>query len=67
MQKVRNDELLTEDEADVLTRQLNSHEMYFNEDNLRKAYRDRDLTKGIVDFIKVALGKIGIKTREQVF
>jgi len=66
MQKVRNDELLTEDEADVLTRQLNSHEMYFNEDNLRKAYRDRDLTKGIVDFIKVALGKIGIKTREQV-
>jgi type I restriction enzyme, R subunit len=66
IQKVKSDQLLTEDEADTLTQQLNSHELYFNEDNLRKAYRDRNFTHSLVDFVKVALGKIRIKSREQI-
>ncbi|MBD2028305.1 type I restriction endonuclease subunit R, partial [Leptolyngbya sp. FACHB-711] len=66
LQKIQNNELLTEEEEEELTRHLNSHQLYFNQENLRKAYRDRDLTKSLVDFIKVALGTAQVKTRDQV-
>ncbi|MBD2107045.1 type I restriction endonuclease subunit R [Nodosilinea sp. FACHB-13] len=66
LQKIRNNELLTEAEEEQLTSHLNSYQLYFNQENLRKAYRDRDLTKSLVDFIKVALGTAKVKTRDQV-
>jgi len=66
LQKIRNNELLTEAEEEQLTNHLNSYQLYFNQENLRKAYRDRDLTKSLVDFIKVALGTAKVKTRDQV-
>lgn len=66
LQKICNNELLTEEEEEQLTRHLNTHDFYFNQENLRKAYRDRDLTKSLVDFIKVALGTAKVKTRDQV-
>ena len=66
LQKIRHNELLTEEEEVELTHQLNSHQLYFNQENLRKAYRDRDLSKSLVDFIKVALGTATVKTRDQL-
>lgn len=66
LQKIRNNELLTEEEEAELTRQLNDHQLYFNQENLRRAYRDRDLSKSLVDFIKVALGTAQVKTRDQI-
>ncbi len=37
--------------------------MYFNEDNLRRAYRQPG--GNLVDFIKAALGRLQIKSREE--
>ena len=39
IQKVRRGDSLTEDEEKALSERLNKPEMYFNEDNLRRAYR----------------------------
>jgi len=63
LQKLRRDEFLTESEQEQLVRRLNSPEMYFNEDNLRRAYRRPD--RSLVDFIRLALGTLRIKPREE--
>lgn len=54
---------LTENEEEELARKLNSPRHYFNEDNLRRAYKDPG--GNLVDFIRAALGKIKVKSREE--
>jgi len=63
IQKVRRGELLTEDEEKALAGRLNRPEMYFNEENLRRAYRQPG--GNLIDFIKAALGSLKIKPREE--
>ena len=63
IQKVRRGELLAEDEERQLTERLNKPEMYFNEENLRRAYRQPG--GNLVDFIKAALGELTMKSREE--
>ena len=63
LRKIRDDEPLAPDEEDELARRLNQPERYFNEDNLRRAYRDPGGT--LVDFIRAALGKLQIRSREE--
>lgn len=63
IQKVRQGELLTEDEEKALAERLNRPEMYFNEENLRRAYRQPG--GNLIDFIKAALGSLRIKPREE--
>lgn len=63
IQKIRRGELLTEDEERVLSERLNRPEMYFNEENLRRAYRQPG--GNLIDFIKAALGSLKIKPREE--
>ena len=63
LRKVRDDEALAPEEEDELARRLNRPEHYFNEENLRRAY----LNPGgnLIDFIRAALGKLRIKSREE--
>lgn len=53
----------TEVEEAQLIRCLNAPRYYFNEDNLRRAYRDRD--GNLIDFIRAALSTLKIKGREK--
>ena len=61
--KVRDEEPLEPDEEEELARRLNRPEHYFNEDNLRRAYRDPG--GNFVDFIRAALGRLRIKSRDE--
>lgn len=63
LQKIRDGQGLTEQEEDKLAAALNSPKWYFNEDNLRRAYRQPSGT--LVDFIRAALGKLKLKSREE--
>ena len=63
IRKMRDGEPLTEDEEADLARKLNQPDLYFNEDNLRRAYRDPGGT--LVDFIRAALGMLHIKGRDE--
>lgn len=63
IQKIRGGDLLTEDEEKALADRLNKPEMYFNEENLRRAYRQPG--GNLIDFIKAALGSLTIKPREE--
>lgn len=63
LQKIRDGQWLTEQEEDKLAAALNSPKWYFNEDNLRRAYRQPSGT--LVDFIRAALGKLKLKSREE--
>ncbi len=63
LQKVREGESLTEEEEQQLADRLNKPEMYFNEENLRRAYRQPG--GNLIDFIKAALGTFKIKSREE--
>ena len=54
---------LTQDEESQLATRLNQPKMYFNEDNLRRAYRNPAGT--LIDFIRHALGSIRIKSLEE--
>ena len=63
LRKVRDDEPLTPAEEDELARRLNQPDRFFNEENLRRAYREPGGT--LVDFIRAALGKLRIKSREE--
>ncbi len=63
LSKIRADQPLTEIEEQVLARRLNQPDMYFNEDNLRRAYRRPNGT--MIDFIKAALGTVKLKSREE--
>lgn len=63
IQKVKRDELLTEEEEQKLSKRLNQPDMYFNEENLRRAYRKPG--GNLIDFIKAALGSLHIKPRDE--
>ena len=63
LRKVRDEEPLEPHEEEELARHLNRPERYFNEDNLRRAYRDPG--GSLVDFIRAALGRLHIKSREE--
>jgi type I restriction enzyme R subunit len=63
LQKVRDGEPLTSEEETELAERLNNPKHYFNEENLRRAYRRPGGT--LIDFVKAALGKLKLKSREQ--
>lgn len=64
LRKVRDGVALTLDEEQTLADKLNRPENYFNEENLRRAYRNPGGT--LIDFIKHALGTAKVKSREEV-
>lgn len=61
--KVKAGDSLTEEEEAQLAQRLNQPQRYFNEDNLRRAYRNPG--GNMVDFIRAALGMLKIKSREE--
>ncbi len=61
--KVKAGEALSEQEEVDLAQRLNQPQRYFNEDNLRRAYRNPG--GNLVDFIRAALGMLKIKSREE--
>ncbi|GIW56527.1 MAG: hypothetical protein KatS3mg082_2931 [Nitrospiraceae bacterium] len=63
LRKVRDEEPLEPEEEEELARRLNQPEYYFNEDNLRRAYRNPG--GSLMDFIRAALGRLRIKSREE--
>lgn len=63
LRKVRDEEPLEPEEEETLVRRLNRPEHYFNEDNLRRAYRNPG--GSLIDFIRAALGRLRIKSREE--
>lgn len=63
LRKIKKDQPLTSDEEAELSARLNSPDHYFNEDNLRRAYRNPGGT--LVDFIRSALGGLKLKSREE--
>lgn len=63
LQKVQNNKNLTLEEEIALAERLNNPEYYFNEDNLRRAYRRPGGT--LIDFVRAALGKLKLKSKEQ--
>ena len=63
IKKIRRNELLTEQEEQELADRLNQPELYFNEENLRRAYRKPG--GNLVDFIRYALDIEKNKSREE--
>lgn len=63
LQKIRDGKALTSEEESALASKLNNPKHYFNEDNLRRAYRQPG--GSLIDFIKAALGSVKIKSREE--
>ena len=63
IQRIRDGAALSEKEEQDLANRLNNPEMYFNEDNLRRAYRKPGGT--LIDFIKAALGNFKLKSQEE--
>jgi len=61
--KVKCGEPLSEHEEEQLTQRLNQPQRYFNEDNLRRAYRNPG--GNLVDFIRAALGMLKLKSHEE--
>ena len=64
IQKVKDGQPLTEAEERELTQKLNQPERYFNEENLRLAYRRAG--GNIIDFVRHALGIEQLKSTEDV-
>lgn len=64
LQKVKEGEDLTEPEERDLATRLNRPEHYFNEDNLRRAYRKPG--GNLIDFIRHALGMVKIKGKDEI-
>lgn len=61
--KVKAGEALSAEEETRLAQRLNQPQRYFNEDNLRRAYRNPG--GNLVDFIRAALGMLKIKNRAE--
>ena len=55
---------LTKEEEEELARRLNSPRFFFNEENLRRAYRQPG--GNMIDFIKHALGLAKVKSQEEI-
>ncbi|YAF94044.1 MAG: DEAD/DEAH box helicase family protein [Nodularia sp. CChRGM 3473] len=64
LQKIRDGDLLTENEETELVQRLNTPRYYFNEENLRRAYRNYN--GSLIDFIRAALGTLKIKSHEEL-
>jgi type I restriction enzyme R subunit len=62
--KLKSGKDLTEQEEQQLADRLNQPQRYFNEDNLRRAYKKPG--GNIVDFIREALGLLKTKSREDI-
>lgn len=62
LQKIRSGKLLTEQEEKELIDKFNRPEMYFNEENLRRAYKRPG--GNLIDFIKAALEGFKLKSKE---
>ncbi len=65
VKKVKEGQELSNDESQILADRLNSPKFYFNEVNLREAYRYPIGT--LNDFIKTALGIQNLPTEEQLY
>lgn len=65
VKKVKEGQELSNDESQILADRLNSPKFYFNEANLREAYRYPIGT--LNDFIKTALGIQNLPTEEQLY
>jgi type I restriction enzyme R subunit len=63
LKKIKVEEGLTSEEEQQLSERLNQPKMYYNEENLRRAYRNPGGT--LIDFIHAALGKLRLKSREE--
>lgn len=63
IEKVKKGKPLSEHEEENLARRLNSPRHYFNEENLRRAYKNP--VGSLIDFIKAALGLLKIKSRDE--
>lgn len=63
LRKVRDEEPLEAAEEEELARRLNQPDRFFNEENLRRAYREPG--GNLIDFIRAALGKLRIKGHEE--
>lgn len=61
--KIKEGESLTEEEEQSLIGKLNQPTRYFNEENLRRAYRNPG--GNLIDFIRTALGLIKTKPKEE--
>lgn len=61
LDKIRRNEPLTDDEETELAAKLNQPKHFFNEDNLRLAYKRPGGT--LIDFVKEALGLIKVKSK----
>lgn len=61
--KIRREQPLTDAEEAELATKLNRPDHFFNEDNLRLAYKRPGGT--LIDFVKEALGLIKVKSKEQ--
>ncbi|WP_347259355.1 DEAD/DEAH box helicase family protein [Rudaea sp.] len=62
--KIKAGQSLSEQEEIALAQRLNQPQKYFNEDNLRRAYRKPG--GNLVDFIREALGLIKTKSRPEI-
>lgn len=63
LKKIQAGQLLTDAEEAELAQSLNSARFYFNEDNLKQAYRRPQ--GNLIDFVKAALGMEKIKSQEE--
>ncbi len=63
LEKVRKRQPLSPDEEEALAQRLNQPQYYFNEENLRRAYRSPGGT--LIDFVRAALGVGHVKSREE--
>ena len=63
IQKIRKGEPLTSDEERALGEKLNRPENYFNEDNLRRAYRRA--AGNLIEFVRHALGLEKLKSKDE--
>jgi type I restriction enzyme R subunit len=62
LKKIRDGQTLSTEEETTLAGELNSPKFYFNEDNLRRAYRRPG--GNLIEFIRAALGGFKLKSRE---
>lgn len=63
IEKIKEDQPLTDQEEQALIAKLNKPKMYFNEENLRRAYKNP--VGNLIDFVREALGRLRIKSRDE--
>lgn len=63
IRKILSGMTLTDEEEITLAEMLNTPEMYFNEENLRRAYRNPG--GNLIDFIRAALGILKVRSKDE--